>query len=127
VSCARDGAQNTVLFNVVREVEKEVVLVEPIGSASNAPIAMEVDTRLPGVDDGTHGLTPPEASHRILKVIKKLEVQVLCPQHNPVCLTIQYLSQSHFLTGLDCHRLLPRLKKQAKWTELRQNSYHIPV
>ncbi|PBK83290.1 JmjC-domain-containing protein [Armillaria gallica] len=69
VSCARDGNDQHIIFEVLREVEKEVVLLDP-GISSDQ---MQVDsvTGLP-MDDS-----------QVLKVIKKVEVQVLCTQHNP--------------------------------------------
>ncbi|PBK62661.1 JmjC-domain-containing protein [Armillaria solidipes] len=68
VSCARDGNDQHIIFEVLREVEKEVVLLDPTSSDQ-----MQVDsvTGLP-MDDS-----------QVLKVIKKVEVQVLCTQHNP--------------------------------------------
>ncbi|KAF7313204.1 Specific transcriptional repressor [Mycena kentingensis (nom. inval.)] len=65
INCARDGASVGVLYKVLREVEKEVVLVDPLPATS--PFT------LPALPDG-----------RVLKVIKKVEVDALCPQHNPI-------------------------------------------
>ncbi|KAG5653889.1 hypothetical protein H0H81_009712 [Sphagnurus paluster] len=84
VSCAQAGSETGIVFTVLREVEKEVVLLEPtlpalplsLG-ASGVANAMEVDPSAP-VDRMSE---PP--SSRVLKSIKKLEVQVLCSQHNP--------------------------------------------
>lgn len=64
------------MFEVVREVEKEVILMD----STSAP--MEVDVALGA---------PLERTDQVLKVIKKLEVQILCTQHNPV--------RSHLLEG----------------------------
>jgi len=87
VSCARGGASSGISFLVVQEHEREVTIVDPNPPPTPAlvdvvsviddvrPASMEVD-----------GINPPEAAAlepRVLKIIKKLEVQVLCPQHNP--------------------------------------------
>ncbi|KAF9445794.1 hypothetical protein P691DRAFT_805215 [Macrolepiota fuliginosa MF-IS2] len=66
VSCARDSP--AILFEVVKEVEKEVILMD------QAPVSMEVDFAA--------GF-PVEKNDQVLKVINKLEVQILCIQHNP--------------------------------------------
>lgn len=85
VSCARDGAQGGIVFSVVREVEKEVVLLEPSVSVADAPSQMEVDVPLPEANMDANVVTGTSlTSSRVLKIIKKYEVQVLCPQHNPV-------------------------------------------
>lgn len=89
MSCARAGAASNILYNVVREVEKEVLLVGPtapttaIPTAPAAPDAMQVDS-VPSTD--AQGISGPvaHAEPLVLKTIKKFEVQVLCPQHNPV-------------------------------------------
>ncbi|GLB42769.1 putative jmjN domain containing protein [Lyophyllum shimeji] len=89
VSCAREGAESGIMFTVVREVEKEVVLLEPLTPAPTTlvtpapPDAMQVDAGAAHPD--VNGMaTDPSPSSRVLKVIKKHEVQVLCSQHNPV-------------------------------------------
>ncbi|KAJ3999361.1 jumonji superfamily protein [Lentinula boryana] len=81
VSCAREGKDNNIMFNVLREVEKEVVLVETDGANSNhVPLLMQVDG--PSAAPSTDIDNDLERSN-VIKVIKKSEVQVLCPQHNP--------------------------------------------
>lgn len=74
VSCAKDGGENGTVFNVVREVEKEVVLLRPNPDdmrvdSSSAPNGAAVESQASG--------------SLVLKVIKKLDVQILCTQHNP--------------------------------------------
>ncbi|KXN89538.1 DNA damage-responsive transcriptional repressor RPH1 [Leucoagaricus sp. SymC.cos] len=66
VSCARDNS--TVLFEVMKEVEKEVILTDPTAAGVQADLVGGVTT---------------ERNDEVLKVIKKLEVQILCTQHNP--------------------------------------------
>ncbi|KAJ3576999.1 hypothetical protein NP233_g53 [Leucocoprinus birnbaumii] len=67
VSCARENS--AILFEVSKEVEKEVILMD-----SAIIAAMDVDSI---------GVVPAEGNDQVLKVIKKLEVQILCTQHNP--------------------------------------------
>jgi PHD-zinc-finger like domain/JmjC domain, hydroxylase len=87
VSCARDGEEGGIVFNVLKEVEKEVVLLDPaMGVTPTAPIdQMQVDLDTRPVDPTVMNaeLSSPPTS-RVIKVIKKLEIQVLCTQHNPV-------------------------------------------
>lgn len=66
VSCARENP--AIVFDM-KEVEKEVILTD------SAVAPMELGAGI-GV--------PMEKSDQVLKVIKKLEVQILCSQHNPV-------------------------------------------
>ncbi len=80
VSCARDGNDQHIIFEVLREVEKEVVLLDP---ASSDQMQVDSVTGLP-MDDS-----------QVLKVIKKVEVQVLCTQHNPVS-TVLFTLRPHF-------------------------------
>lgn len=57
------------MFEVTREVEKEVILMDSAASH---------------MDVNSTGNSPMERNDQVLKVIKKLEVQILCTQHNPV-------------------------------------------
>ncbi|GJE93631.1 JmjC and ePHD domain-containing protein [Phanerochaete sordida] len=73
VSCARDGASQHIIYRVVQDIEKEVVLLDEHSAALAPP-------QVPGdmdVDQG--GVLAPH----ILKLIRKVEVELLCPQHNP--------------------------------------------
>ncbi|KAF5348256.1 hypothetical protein D9756_010525 [Leucocoprinus leucothites] len=67
VSCAQDNP--AILFELVKEVEKEVILMD-----SSVTASMDVDS--------TGGVLT-EKNDQVLKVIKKLDVQILCTQHNP--------------------------------------------
>jgi len=69
VSCAQDNS--AVLFEVVKEVEKEVILTN--STAATSICRDPAESAPSGRDD------------QVLKVVKKLEVQILCTQHNPVC------------------------------------------
>ncbi|KAH9942609.1 JmjC domain, hydroxylase-domain-containing protein [Amylocystis lapponica] len=94
VSCARDGASHSIVYNVLREVEKEVVLLD-YQAASEVPAIVGMTVDLSGgqgeamnVDQtaqlsGASGATETDDGPRVLKLIKKVEVQVLCSQHNP--------------------------------------------
>ncbi|KAJ8456252.1 hypothetical protein ONZ45_g18791 [Pleurotus djamor] len=73
VSCAKDGAMHGIVFEIVKDVEKEVVLVGPNPSATSMTDPLSFSQM--AVDHGP----PPD----VLKIIKKVEVQALCPQHNP--------------------------------------------
>ncbi|KAJ4483754.1 jumonji superfamily protein [Lentinula aciculospora] len=90
VSCAREGKDNNIVFQVLREVEKEVVLLDVTKAMSRnfpTPNHMHVDEQLADLsattgDDEMVSVTESQPSN-VLKIIKKLEVQVLCTQHNP--------------------------------------------
>ncbi|KAF9242788.1 JmjC domain, hydroxylase-domain-containing protein [Melanogaster broomeanus] len=89
VSCARDG-ENGVFYSVLREVEKEVILVDVQPQSAPAPTSSEEPAPGEAMDGGiqwTNGMPqvviPVGTEPRVLKTIKKNEVQVLCTQHNP--------------------------------------------
>lgn len=86
VSCAREG-HNGVSYTVLREVEKEVILVDVQPTPSHIPDSFDG----PSQSDVTteefvvQAAQPAVAAEpHVLKTIKKNEVQVLCNQHNPV-------------------------------------------
>jgi hypothetical protein len=95
------------MFTVMREVEKEVVLLDPPSSSpiNNCSESMDVDS-----SHATNHSTPilQSSLSRVLKVIKKLDVQILCTQHNPVCQygTLSALISNHFVHF--CRLWLPR-------------------
>ncbi|KAL0068341.1 hypothetical protein AAF712_004728 [Marasmius tenuissimus] len=94
ISCARDVQDNNIVFNVIREVEKEVVLLNSAptttpctpsfvqsmqpGSAPGHP-SPDANAMVAGGDMPTE----PHPDADVLKIIKKFEVQLLCTQHNP--------------------------------------------
>lgn len=93
MSCARDG-KDSIVFDVLREVEKEVVLLDS-NSASSAPTHMQVDglstnLSIPCSNSTTDTANQGQTSN-VLKIIKKVEVEVLCYQHNPVCISFPFL------------------------------------
>ncbi|KAL0569180.1 hypothetical protein V5O48_012788 [Marasmius crinis-equi] len=102
ISCARDVQDNNVVFNIVKEAEKEDVLVNSADtSASTEPAVsyvqglgssqdqMQVDSQVTHPASSGNGMVvdgenqDPTSDTDVLKVIKKYEVQLLCPQHNP--------------------------------------------
>ncbi|RPD58315.1 hypothetical protein L226DRAFT_536736 [Lentinus tigrinus ALCF2SS1-7] len=125
VSCARDGHASGIVYKVVREVEKEVVLLDSQPSAPAAPppppppvLLLHPDSAhmqapvTPAYVNGVEGAQPmevdptapaptgPEAverytspSPRVLKTIRKTEVEVLCHQHNPAVLAAKKVQQ----------------------------------
>ena len=86
VSCAREG-QNGVSYTVLREVEKEVILIDMQPASSHLPHSFggpSFSEVTPG-ESVAHDAQPTvDAELHVLKTIKKNEVQVLCNQHNPV-------------------------------------------
>ncbi|KAJ7112889.1 JmjC domain, hydroxylase-domain-containing protein [Mycena epipterygia] len=69
INCARAGGASGIAYSVLREVEKEVVLLEPTPAPE---------------PDADPAAPPVEPNVRVLKVIRKVEIEALCPQHNPV-------------------------------------------
>ncbi|KAF9260334.1 JmjC-domain-containing protein [Marasmius fiardii PR-910] len=104
ISCARDITDNNVVFDILKEVEKEVVLVDSNSSkaAANDVSALQPETESDRMQVDLEPALPPstddpdgtdmavdqpnrtDGEHaEVLKVVKKYEVQVLCTQHNP--------------------------------------------
>lgn len=107
VMCAVNGEESGTMFSVVKEVEKEVVIIEPSRAPPDyATMVMDIDG-VPCMQPH-----PPLVESRVFKVIKKLEVQILCSQHNPVRFSIFLLvtSRIDFLA----RRLLPR-RRPKRW------------
>jgi hypothetical protein len=88
VSCACESGSASVVFEILQQVEKEVVLNDsaPLSEQMNSSIS------IPLVDDPSGPVTPPllgnsvsqTPQHNVLKTITKAEYQLLCYQHNPV-------------------------------------------
>ncbi|KAI0340988.1 hypothetical protein BDW22DRAFT_1378501 [Trametopsis cervina] len=102
VSCARDGASQNIVWNVVREVEKEVILIDdqpqpstpapppPLDTVFSSELDLMVaepglmDVEMPqDVSQVTAPVLDTSPEPKVLKRIKKTEVEVLCSQHNP--------------------------------------------
>lgn len=120
MSCAREGASNGIVFTVLREVEKEVVLLDP-GTSNPPETPMHIDPPLPG-DDGAVAAhvapvpgpidEPADISSRVLKVIKKVEVEVLCSQHNPVRFVFFFSASTVLFDVFDVRRSQPLKRRQ---------------
>ena len=86
VNCAKDGSALDIVFSILRQVNKEVVLVDAGLNASHLGMAMDVD----GVAASHSSLateavaSPSSHGAEVIKVVKKLDVQIFCTQHNPV-------------------------------------------
>ena len=85
VNCARDGQIMGIVFGVVREVDKEVILLD-----DTPPIEQSIPI---AVTEGQRHMTENAMLHKhnsspgcVVKVVKKFEIQTLCTQHNPVSL-----------------------------------------
>lgn len=85
VNCARDGEITGIVFGVVREVDKEVILLD-----DTPPIEQSIPI---AVTEGQRHMTENAMLHKhnsspgcVVKVVKKFEIQTLCTQHNPVSL-----------------------------------------
>lgn len=84
-----------IVLGDLREVEKEVVVLEsPPAASPYTPPAIdgfmmggESASSLPGISPNALSSTIVNIATdgRLFKVIKKYEVQILCTQHNPVC------------------------------------------
>ena len=108
VSCAKSGEEFRIHFAALREVEKEVVLNEPVmdgegefppsifHSPEDAPQQMTIDSRDPEGNRDPMTQSSNDTSQlpvervnedvepKVIKTIKKIEYEVLCAQHNPV-------------------------------------------
>jgi hypothetical protein len=99
ISCAREGAEHGIVYKELGEVEKDVVLVD-VAAVSSLSAPMDVDGGIsPSQNPPSDSVDARTFNKDAIKVVKKMEFQLLCPQHNPV-------SVSGPLSGLLC---LPRL------------------
>ncbi|TEB18763.1 hypothetical protein FA13DRAFT_1745280 [Coprinellus micaceus] len=88
VGCAQNTQAHSTTFTVVREVEKEVVILESTHPTTVDPSAMQVE----GPSQPPRHVVPA-SQERVLKVIRKLEVQILCAQHNPTVAALKKASK----------------------------------
>ncbi|KZT30281.1 JmjC-domain-containing protein [Neolentinus lepideus HHB14362 ss-1] len=106
VSCARDGAVAGIIYEQVREVEKEVVLIDPIAKTSQEmntahhitsqqpnAASMDIDGQVLQSNGAVIPSPAADSAPHVLKVIKKIEVSCLCPQHNPAVLEAKKASK----------------------------------
>ena len=103
MSCAREGGGG-VAYEVLRSVEKEVILVDPVTSTAPSTSvdhtnegSMNVDATdaAPQAVITENMVTDASDAVKVIKVIKKVEVSCLCHQHNPVCCTSKQPLPSH--------------------------------
>jgi hypothetical protein len=65
-------------------VEKDVVLVD-VAAVSRLPAPMEIDGSIsPSQNPLSDSVDAKSSNKGAIKVIKKMEYQLLCSQHNPV-------------------------------------------
>jgi hypothetical protein len=89
ISCAREGTNHGIVYEELGEVEKDVVLVDvpPVPDLS-APMDVDGSNISPPQDDPSGSVDADANTSTSLKdaikVVKKMEFQLLCPQHNPV-------------------------------------------
>ncbi|ESK85356.1 jumonji family transcription [Moniliophthora roreri MCA 2997] len=83
VSCARDGTEHNIVFQIVREVEKDVILLKPVSTQPTGAYSTQVDATLNPDSMVVDGQPSGPDEEEVLRVVKKYEVQVLCSQHNP--------------------------------------------
>ncbi|KAH8981101.1 JmjC domain, hydroxylase-domain-containing protein [Lactarius hatsudake] len=87
VSCAREGAEHGIVYKELGEVEKDVVLVDmgPTPTPS-VPIDVSVDDAVSPPQGTSDAVDAMVCDRETIKVVKKVEYQLLCPQHNPLML-----------------------------------------
>lgn len=92
VGCARDGGTSGIVFSILREVEKEVILVYPnppppahhtVPTPDGATTVMDPALSQSQTQPDAILPSPVEVEPQVLKSIKKYDVHVLCLQHNP--------------------------------------------
>lgn len=87
ISCAREGAEHGIVYEEVGEVEKDVVFVD-VAAMSSLYVPMELDANVSPPQETPSDSVDAKASNKeAIKVVKKIEFQLLCPQHNPVSVT----------------------------------------
>lgn len=85
VSCARDGTEHGIVYKELGEVEKDVVLVDmDPAPAPSAPIDVSIDDTVSPSQITSDAVDAMACDKETIKVVKKVEYQLLCPQHNPV-------------------------------------------
>lgn len=89
ISCAREGTNHGIVYEELGEVEKDVVLVD-VPPVPGPSVPMDVDdSNISPPQDNPSDSVDADANtstfHKdAIKVVKKMEFQLLCPQHNPV-------------------------------------------
>jgi hypothetical protein len=84
ISCARGGAENGIVYEELGEIDKDVVLVD-MNPAPSLCAPMDVDGNIPPPQELPSDSVDATPVHKeAIKAVKKVEFQLLCPQHNPV-------------------------------------------
>jgi hypothetical protein len=83
ISCAREGAQQGIVYDELGEVEKDVVLVN-VAPAPSYSAPMDIDTAPQSQENASDAVDVVTSDKETIRVVKKVEFQLLCPQHNPV-------------------------------------------
>ena len=88
ISCAREGEEHGIVYKELGEVEKDVVFVD-VATVPTLPTPMDIDG---GISPSLSQDTPSDSvdakpNKDAVKVVKKMEFQLLCSQHNPVSVT----------------------------------------
>lgn len=87
VSCARDGAEHGIVYEELGEVEKDVVFVDMgPAPAPSTPVDVGVDDTVSPPQVTSDAVDAMACDKETIKVVKKVEYQLLCPQHNPLML-----------------------------------------
>ena len=100
ISCAREGTEHGIVYKELGEVEKDVVLVD-VAAVSSVPAPMEIDgSILPSQNLPSDSVNARSSNKDAIKVVKKIEFQLLCPQHNPVSITRPFFGIALLITCL---------------------------
>jgi hypothetical protein len=129
VSCARDGQEGGIVFTVLKEVDKEVVLLDPAGSttAVEPTDQMQDDQGAQPVDiDAVYAHPLPTLVSRVIKVVKKHEVQVLCLQHNPVSFFFSLYFVGAFFSDPFNYQAVAAAKKATKQDKIKNDLLALP-
>lgn len=87
ISCAHEGAEHGIVYEELGEVEKDVVLVD-MAAISSLYAPMDIDANIsPPQETPSDSVDAKAPNKEAIKVVKKIEFQLLCPQHNPVSVT----------------------------------------
>lgn len=97
-------------------VESSSCIPAPLGtSADSAPAQKSAELPV----NASNGLTP-----KVIKIIKKSEIELLCSQHNPVRIMITFslfLGSSHVIVFYSLYR---HKRKRRRWIKSKLISWH---
>jgi len=85
ISCAKNDPEHRIQFSELREVQKDVVLnrdsCHPVFPSVPIADSSTMEVEVTGMAS-IHGMNMPQVTHNV-KTIRKIEYELLCPQHNP--------------------------------------------